>query len=170
MSPHRIRSRALAVIAAAALLTLALGVGVASAGQDARNAETTFTKWITLVPAVPPAIRNMAGFVGGDVGDGTFTGEVLSAVVDMSTTPPTKTLDAVYHFSGSTHSFNADVHVIQTGLVNGSTAVITGFVTSGWLKGNHVAGEYTQIACVEGPLGYCFQGTLDILRGSKSDD
>jgi hypothetical protein len=163
MSPVRIRSRALAVIAAAALLTLGLGVGVASAGQDARNAENTFTKWITEFP-------NMAGVVGGDVGDGTFTGEILSAVPDLSVTPPTLTLDAVYHFHGSTHSFSADVHVVQTGLENGATAVISGFVTSGWLKGNQVAGEYTQVACVEAPSGSCFQGTLDILRGTKLED
>lgn len=159
--------RVLALTAAVMLLTLAAGSGAASAdgGRDHRNAENTFTKWVTAVPGVPPVIRNMAGIVGGDVGNGTFVGEVLSVTV----TGTTKVLDAAYHFNGSTHAFSASVHVVQTGLVNGSTAVITGWVTEGWLKDNQVAGEYTQVTCEQAPgvFGTCFQGTLDILRGSK---
>jgi hypothetical protein len=161
------------VIGAVVFLTLALGAGMASAddGRDHRNAETTFTKWVTAVPGVPPVLRSMAGVVGGDVGDGTFTGEVMAATVTPGT-PPIKVLDAVYHFSGSIHSFTASVHVVQTGLVDGSTAVIAGRVTEGWLKGNLVVGEYTQITCEQAPdaFGMCFQGKLDILRGSKSGD
>ncbi|HEY3337725.1 MAG TPA: hypothetical protein VGK18_04420, partial [Propionicimonas sp.] len=95
------------------------------------------------MPGVPPVVRNMAGIVGGDVGDGTFTGEVLSVTV----TGTTKVLDASYHFSGSTRAFSAAVHVVQSGLVDGSTAVITGRVSEGWLKGNLVAGDYTQVTC-----------------------
>jgi hypothetical protein len=159
--------RVLALTAAVLLLTLAVGAGAVSAdgGRDHRNAENTFTKWVTAVPGVPPVIRNMAGIVGGDVGNGTFVGEVLSVTV----TGTTKVLDATYHFNGSTHAFSASVHVVQTGLVDGSTAVITGRVTSGWLEGNAVAGAYTQITCEQTPgvFGTCFQGTLDILRGSK---
>lgn len=70
-----IRPRALALMAAVALLTLSLGAGVASADNARyhRNAENTFTKWVTgLGPA--PFFASMAGFVGGDVGDGAFTG------------------------------------------------------------------------------------------------
>jgi hypothetical protein len=159
----------LAVIAAVALLTLSLAAGVASAdgGRDHRNAENTFTKWRTTV-GVAPVIVNMAGVVGGDVGTGTFAGEVLSLTVVGTT----KTIDAAYHFTGSIHSFNASVHVVQTGLTNGSTAVITGRVTDGWRKDNLVEGEYTQVTCEQAPgvFGTCFQGTLDILRGTKSDD
>ncbi|HEY3336533.1 MAG TPA: hypothetical protein VGK16_14965 [Candidatus Limnocylindrales bacterium] len=161
-----IRLRTLAVMVAIGLATLTLGAATASADSRAhRNAETTFTKWITAVPGVPPVIRNMAGIVGGDVGSGTFTGEVLS----VNVTGTTKVLDAAYHFSGSTHAFSASVHVVQSGLVNGSTAVITGRVTEGWLKDNLVAGQYTQVTCEQSPgvLGTCFQGTLDILRGTK---
>jgi hypothetical protein len=164
-----IRTRALAVLVAAGLMTLTLGAAMASAdSRDHRNAENTFTKWVTAVPGVPPVIKNMAGMVGGDVGDGTFTGEVLSVTV----TGTTKVLDAAYHFGGSTHTFSASVHVVQSGLVNGSTAVITGRVTEGWLKDNLVAGEYTQVTCEQAPgvFGTCFQGTLDILRGSKPAD
>jgi hypothetical protein len=164
-----IRTRAFAVMVAAGLMTLTLGAAMTSAdSRDHRNAENTFTKWVTAVPGVPPVIRNMAGIVGGDVGHGTFTGEVLSVTV----TGTTKMLDAAYHFSGSTHAFSASVHVVQTGLVNGSTAVITGRVTEGWLEDNLVAGEYTQVTCEQAPgvFGTCFQGTLDILRGTKPED
>jgi hypothetical protein len=151
------------------LLTLSLGAGVVAAdgGRDHRNAENTFTKWRT-TPGTPPVIVNMAGIVGGDVGNGTFIGEVVS----LSVVGTTKTIDAAYHFSGSTHGFSASVHVVQTGLVDGSTAVITGWVTDGWLAGNRVAGEYTQVTCEQAPgvFGTCFQGTLDILRGTKRED
>jgi len=149
------RSRAISLIAAGTLLALTLGAGTALAdgNQDHRNAENTFTKHITEYPA-------MAGVVGGDVGAGTYSGEILSLAV----TGTGLEIDAAYHFSGSIHSFTAMVHVSQTGFDNGATAVITGQVTDGWLHGNVVQGEYTQIAC---SAGTCYQGTLDILRGSK---
>jgi hypothetical protein len=151
-----IRMRALALIAAVALLTLSLGVGVASAhGRgDHGTAENTFTKYVTTWPA-------MAGVVGGDVGAGSFAGEVLKATFGTATTPTV--LEALYHFNGSKHSFTALVHVVQSGSTNGSKAVIIGVVTDGWLEGNLVQGKYTQIAC---PQVTCYQGRLDILRGS----
>jgi hypothetical protein len=150
------RTRAVALTTAAMLLTLSLGAGsvLADGGRDHRNAETTFTKWISAYPA-------MAGFVGGDVGNGTYAGEILALTV----TDTGLVIDASYHFSGSRHTFTAMVHVVQTGFIDGSSAVVTGRVTEGWLRGNPVAGEYTQIACNEAPSGSCFQGTLDILRG-----
>jgi len=163
-----LRTRALVLLAAIALLTLSLGAGVAGAdggrdhgrdhGRDQRSAENTFTKWVTTPPA-------MAGVVGGDVGAGTFAGEILKRTVGTTST----VIEALYHFNGSKHSFTALVHVEQTGL----KAVIIGVVTEGWLKGNMVQGEYTQITCVQAPSstsGTCFQGTLDIMRGSKSKD
>lgn len=156
--PNR-RTRALALIGSVALLTLLLGAGVVSAGSDSRNADNTFTKWVT------SATGTMAGVVGGDVGDGTYAGQVLSMVTVGNVT----TIHATYGFNGSRHSFIADVQVVQTGATNGSTAVITGVVTDGWLTDNQVQGEYTQIACtngVEDPQR-CYQGTLDILRGTK---
>jgi len=153
-----IRRRALAVATAVVLVTLSLSAGVVAAdgGRDHRNAENTFTKWVT------SASGTMAGIVGGDVGDGTYAGQVLSMVTVGATT----TIHATYGFNGSRHSFEADVQVVQTGL----NAVITGSVTEGWLKGNQVEGEYTQIPCsngVEDPQR-CYSGTLDILRGSKN--
>ena len=155
-----IRRRALAVATAVVLVTLSLSAGVVSAdgGRDHRNAENTFTKWVT------SASGTMAGVVGGDVGDGTYAGQVLS----MVTVGVTTTIHATYGFNGSKHSFTADVQVVQIGL----DAVITGIVTEWWLKGNQVEGEYTQIPCnkgVEDPQR-CYSGTLDLLRGTKSED
>jgi hypothetical protein len=154
------RSRALAVVTAVALLTLALGVGTALADGGRHHhgdAENTFTKYVAAYPI-------MAGVVGGDVGAGTYAGEILKRTPGTSTTPTV--IEALYHFNGSRHSFTALVHVEQTGL----HAVIIGVVTEGWLKGNPVEGKYTQITCTVAPSGVCFQGTLDILRGSKSGD
>jgi hypothetical protein len=158
-----IRARALAVIGAVALMTLCLGAGVASAdgGRDHRNAENTFTKWITDFNA-----GTMAGVVGGDVGDGTYAGQITS----FAQTSTGFVIDAAYHFNGSKHSFTASVHIVQTGFANGATAAIAGWVTEGWLNGNRAEGEYMQVACTQAPNGTCFQGTLDILRGTKSGD
>lgn len=161
-----IRARAIAASAAVALLTLSLSTGVALAGggRDSRNAENTFTKWATTQTPVGPVLFFMAGVVGGDVGDGTYAGEVLA----LSVTDTGLVIDANYRFLGSTHAFSASVQVVQTGFDVGATALITGRVTEGWLKGNLVQGEYTKISCAEAPDGTCYQGTLDILRGTKS--
>ena len=149
-----IRTRALAVVAAVALLTLALGAGTALADGGRHHhgdAENTFTKYVAAYPI-------MAGVVGGDVGAGTYAGEILKRTAGTATTPTV--IEALYHFNGSRHSFTALVHVEQTGL----HAVIIGVVTEGWLKGNPVDGKYTQITCTVAPSGVCFQGTLDIQR------
>jgi hypothetical protein len=151
-----LRSRALA-LTAVTLLALSLGAGTALAdgGRNHGNAHNTFTKWVTEWP-------EMAGTVGGDVGSGAFAGEVLKY------TPGTTTvIEALYHFNGSRHSFTALVHVEQTGL----KAVISGVVTDGWLKGRPVEGEYAVVSCTHNATTTdCFQGTLDILRGTKHAD
>jgi len=168
-----LRTRVLALMAAAALMTLTLGAAMASAdSRDNRTAENTFTKWIT-GPGPAPIVASMAGIVGGDVGAGTFTGEVLTLV--DSPAPPvgdgTRVINAVYHFNGSRHSFSALMHVVATGHAFGDTAVLTGRVTEGWLAGNLIAAEYTQGTCTHGGLTTtCFSGTLDILRGTKPGD
>jgi hypothetical protein len=153
------RVRAVALIASTTLLVTfaSAGTALANGGPDERNADNTFTKWVTDFNA-----GTMAGFVGGDVGSGTYAGQILHVEV----TATGVVIDAMYHFSGSRHSFSALVRVVQTGFENGATAVITGRVTEGWLLGNEVDGEYTQIACDQAG-GTCFQGTLAILRGSK---
>lgn len=142
-------TRAIAMLAVLVLLTLSLGAGVATASghRDHRIAENTFTKWVIAFPT-------MAGVVGGDVGKGTYAGEILKY------TPGTTTvIEALYHFNGSKHSFTALVHVEQTGL----KAKITGVVTEGWRKGHPVKGRYTQITCTVAADGRCFRGRLNIL-------
>jgi hypothetical protein len=150
-------TRAAALTGAVVLLALSSGTGVASADahRDHRAAENTFTKWITTFPA-------MAGVVGGDVGTGSFAGEILTYSPGNTPADPT-VIEARYHFNGSRHSFSALVHVEQTGL----SAAVTGVVTEGWLRGNPVSGRYMQIDCAESPNGTCFRGTLDVLRGGR---
>ena len=107
----------------------------------------TFTKW--MVGEGP----GMAGVVGGAVGDGAYAGQVL----DFNP-GPTTLIEARYKFTGSGQSFNALVHVEQTG----KEAVISGVVTDGWGKGNPVKGQYTEIKCDhDGVTTDCWRGTLD---------
>ena len=107
-----IRNRSLALTVVVMLLTMSLGAGVAAAdgGRDHRNAENTFTKWVTGAGAAP-VIANMAGIVGGDVGDGAFAGEVLSL-----SPPPPRGHRCRLPLQRSRHAFTANVHVVQTGL------------------------------------------------------
>ena len=136
-------ARRLSVVIAMAIVLTAASV-VAGAEQN------TFTKWVTAWPG-------MAGVVGGAYGDGAYTGEVLKY-----TEGPTTVIEALYHFKGSIHSFTALVHVEQIGL----KAVINGVVTEGWMKGNQVHGEYTQIKSKQAPNGTAYQGTLDIMAAA----
>lgn len=158
------------------LLALSLSAGVALAdggqhgdsgqhgdgGRNHNTAHNTFTKWVTALPLLPGEVADMAGVVGGDVGQGTFAGIVLRKVVG-----PTTLIEAIYHFNGSSHSFTALVHVEQTAL----NAVIIGVVTDGWLKGDMVNGKYTQTTCAQSPAAdhTCFVGTLDITRSSGAE-
>jgi hypothetical protein len=153
------RTRVLAVIGAVALLTLSLGIGSALAGQDARNAHNTFTKWFIGFP-------NMTGFVDGDVGPGTYSGLVRSKTGTGTAADPIL-ITADYQFNGSLHSFTARVDIVE--II--PTATINGVVTDGWLAGNLAQGEFTVVtSCSYNGGGTCFQGYLDILRGTKSDD
>jgi len=111
----------------------------------------TFTKWVTTAP-------NMAGVVGGAVGNGSYVGEILKM-----TSGSAQVIESLYQFKGTKHSFTALVHVEQTGL----KAVIIGIVTDGWRKGSLVKGEYTQITSPQAPgNGTAFEGTLDIMAGT----
>ena len=122
--------------------------------------EVTFTKWVTDWP-------NMAGLVSGDVGGGTFAGEVLN----YNHTDAIDTVEALYHVNGRAPRFTAHVFVRQDNLKG--TAVFKGSVTDGSLKGARVDGEYWVI----NPCGIinaqngawgdtCFQGNLVITPGS----
>ena len=109
----------------------------------------TFTKW--MVGEGP----EMAGVVGGAVGEGTYAGKVLDLQPG-----PTTVVAAIYQFNGSKRPFTALVHVEQTGL----QAVVTGVVTDGWRKGSPVKGEYTEIKCDhDGITTDCWRGTLEIV-------
>ena len=143
---------ALARVAGVALMLFALGPGGASGADEQDLRENTFTKWITTYP-------NMAGVVGGDVGRGTYAGEILSLVPGSPTF-----IEAFYHFNGRSQSFTAHVYITQFDL----KAVIIGVVTDGWQTGNIVEGEYTQIRCAHDNITTdCFRGTLDILDVAK---
>ena len=114
----------------------------------AHSEAATFTKW--MVGEGP----EMAGVVGGAVGEGAYAGKVLDFNPGATTV-----IAAIYEFNGSERPFKALVHVEQTGL----QAVITGVVTDGWGKGNLVTGQYTEIKCDhDGITTDCWRGTLDI--------
>lgn len=129
-------------------------------GVQGHTFDDTFTKWITTFP-------NMVGVVGGDVGAGTYAGEILNYGVVGSIT----NIEALYHFSGGKHSFTAHVYITQDDVAG--VAAITGGVTEGWQKGAQVTGEYQVWATCPIPtpgngLGtLCFQGALHILKGGK---
>ena len=148
---------ALVLVAAFAALSAVGGPQLALAdpgGVKGHTFDVTFTKWITAFPL-------MAGVVGGDVGAGTFAGEILS----IGTVGNITTIHALYHMNGLGHSFTADNHVTQDNVAG--MATITGRVTEGWLKGAPVTGEYKVWATCPIATGNspCFQGALHILRG-----
>jgi hypothetical protein len=126
-----------------------------SGRENGHTFDDTFTKWVTAFP-------NMVGVVGGDVGVGTYTGEII----EYNPGDDITTIHALYHFNGSKHSFTADVNIIQDN--QEGTATITGEVTEGWLKGASVTGEYNVVAVcpIETPVNefgtMCFQGALHV--------
>jgi WD40 repeat protein len=132
----------------------------------------TFTKWATAPPTDLQSYAGISfgGVVGGDVGSGRLGGEVLS---DDQSVGGFWLGHARYEFYGEEHSFIADVYVTQNNTTEPATAVITGVITQGWLKGAQVSGKYTQILVsplptpgnVNGTLSW--QGTLDLQGGSE---
>ena len=124
--------------------------------------DNTFTKWVTTSPPAPDVLANMVGVVGGDVGLGTYMGEVIS----MNTVGNITSIQALYHFNGSQHAFTAELNVTQDD--SKGTATITGHVTEGWLKGASVTGEYNvkdpcPIETTDNAEGtMCYQGALHV--------
>jgi len=139
-------------------------------GVKGHTFDFTFTKWATSWPEFYPSLAGvlMEGIVGGDVGNGVYAGEVIS---DDLTQPGFWLANAQYEFYGKKHSFIADVHVTQTLGNTPDTAVITGVITQGWLKGAQLTGEYTvmPVCPIETPGNVfgtlCFQGTLHVHVG-----
>jgi hypothetical protein len=148
-----------------ALVLVATTAGAALAGSNDPRGHTfddTFTKWVITSPPAPGVVANMVGVVGGDVGPGTYTGEVLS----VNTVGNITSIQALYHFNGSKHAFTAALNVTQD--ESAGTATITGHVTEGWLKGASVIGEYNVLAVCpmdtpDNAYGaVCFQGALHV--------
>ena len=147
------------------LVLVATTAGAALAySSDAKGHtfDDTFTKWVTTWPPTNDVPANMVGVVGGDVGPGTYTGEVIS----VNTVGNITSVQALYHFNGSKHAFTAELNVTED--ESTGTATITGQVTEGWLKGASVTGEYNVLAvCPISTPGnafgtVCFQGALHV--------
>ena len=119
--------------------------------------DNTFTKWINNYPY-------MTGVVGGDVGPGTYAGEILN----LNTVGYITSIEALYHFNGRVHSFTAHVFVTEDDTPGVGTATITGSVTEGWLKGASVTGEYKVWSACHIPTPgnqegtQCYQGVLHL--------
>jgi hypothetical protein len=114
----------------------------------------TFTKWMV---GDGPA---MAGTVGGSVGEGSYSGQVLDYRAGER-----QLIEARYEFNGSKRAFAALVHVEQTGL----EAVISGVVTDGWGKGRAVRGTYDEVTCEhDGVTTACWRGTLAVASDGDS--
>ena len=145
------------------LVTTTTGAALAYK-SDARGHtfDDTFTKWVTTSPPAPGVVANMVGVVGGDVGSGTYTGEVIS----VNTVGNITSIEALYHFNGNKHAFTAELKITQDEAAG--TATITGHVIEGWLKGASVTGEYNVLAVcpIETPDNaygtVCFQGALHV--------
>ena len=145
------------------LVTTTAGAALASNSRaKGHTFDATFTKWVTTSSPAAGVVANMVGIVGGDVGPGTYTGEVIS----MNTVGNITSIEALYHFNGRKHAFTANLNITQD--ESAGTATIAGDVTEGWLKGASVTGEYNVLAVCpidtpENAYGtVCFQGALHV--------
>jgi hypothetical protein len=178
--PQPIKTRrvwALVLVAVAGTLSMSVSPAAAMAGgrDHPRDADVTFTKWVTSLPVDPSTLAgvHMAGVVGGDVGRGRYVGRVISD--DTTSMPGFWLAHARYGFHGRRHGFVADVHVTENDTTVPVTATIRGVVTRGWLKGARVTGRYRKwdscpIATPGNVFGsICFQGRLHLQRGDSDD-
>lgn len=140
----------LVVLALISLSLVFVTVIAQDTDTDAKDpVDVTFTKWVTTIP-------DMEGVVGGDVGAGTFVGEVLNFVPGDEIT----NIEALYHINGETYAFTAHMFVWQS--ASTQSAEIRGVVTEGWLQGGLVQGTYTVISCPDKTDGLCYKGELHI--------
>jgi hypothetical protein len=146
----------LALVAGFGVATQSQVTPVASADGFGRT-EVTFTKYVTNFP-------NMAGVVGGDVGTGTFVGEIITYDPTLGGGKITR-ITANYHLKGSAHQSDALVTVWQ---FDNQFAVISGAVISGWRQGALVFGTYKVVSSggPQSPADPCCQGTLYIVGGT----
>jgi len=159
-----LKSVLIALVAVAAVLAPASLAWADPGGTPGHSFDSTFTKWVVST-GTPPVIFNMVGIVGGDVGEGTFTGEVLSD----STVGNIETIVPLYHFHGSQHSFTALLTVHED--ITTGRATIVGSVTDGWHKGSDVTGEFATMPVCPIPTPgnivgtVCWQGALHVHSG-----
>jgi hypothetical protein len=150
--------------------------------------EITFTKWRTAVVTPPPpeaGTRSLfAGFVGGDLGAGTFVGEVLDREVSTpctafapapcprDTTPPTITgsiaaLNVIYEVQVGEHSFTASIQ----GGSDSAGGRLEGVIVAGCRIGAHVRVAFDTLSSCTDPDGVahgpCFKGTIRVERAPK---
>jgi hypothetical protein len=143
--------------------------------DDDRGVVVTFTKWVTgVVPPNPaeamPRRLLMAGRVGGDVGAGTFAGEVLDRKQSTpgTVTTPIVALHAIYEVQAGVYSFTA---LIQGGSNTTGLGLLDGVILTGWRTGARVHVEFRTLStCAGNPAGPCFRGTIRILRDANDSD
>jgi hypothetical protein len=115
--------------------------------------ELTFTKWITMYPA-------LTGYTS--YGAGTLAGQVLNRIDDGVSTH----ISARYEITdpAGSHSFKA---VIQgKGDDKTGNYDLNGIVTWGWMIGAHVHATFLRITpCQMAKLNVCFRGKIQIRRG-----
>jgi hypothetical protein len=159
----------IALIGGTVAPALALRPGVARADSGG-HLQATFTKWAIgdIVPGdTTPDLTDMIGFVGGEVGKGTFFGEVFSFTPEG----PITVIDAVYHVMGEKASFVAAVHVISnnaTGIadITGTVQEINGAPAAGTVDGSFRTKTPCPVAPPAGwglsPASTCFSGRLNV--------
>jgi hypothetical protein len=127
-----------------------------SSSSDRHVVEVAYEKWITTYPS-------MAG--NTSYGPGTFSGTILSRVV--SADGVIIHLVAEYVVTDPQkrgHSFAALIEGDES--LATQSALLTGVVTGGWMKGAPVEVQFQIIApCdVIGRTGTCFRGTIRVQR------
>jgi hypothetical protein len=149
-----------------ALLTaLILGAGVlAASGQVNAKAgdgvELTYTKWFS------PAFPHMVGVVGGDI-EGAFSGTVL----DISTPGDKRFTYLTAHYNVVANDPSKSFSAMIVGRQDNQklTAVLSGYVSAGYLAGDRVLAQYRVFSCAQSANGRCFTGTIRLSGGAESD-
>ena len=132
-----------------------------SPSSERHVVEIAYEKWITTYPA-------MAG--NTSYGPGTFTGTILSRV--PSADGVIIHLEAEYVITDPQkrgHSFTALIEGDES--LATQSALLTGVVTDGWMKGAPVTVNFRIIApCdVIGRTGTCFRGTIRVQRQKRHE-
>ena len=124
----------------------------AKEGSAMGSLNATFTKW--LVGEGP----EMAGVVGGEVGDGAYAGKVLDMI-----SGPTTVISAIYNFQGSERPFSALVHVEDRSPCRDHRRRDRRLG-----QGQPDQGQYAEIQCEhDGITTDCWRGTLAIMEGAS---